>query len=55
MGSCLRILLEPGFYQCLGVFPLVYWGEGSLSLILAAVVDCQSPTERFWLEQVMGL
>lgn len=39
MGSCLRILPEPGFYQGLGVFPLSYWEEGSSSLILATGIE----------------
>ena len=54
MGSCLRILPEPGFYQGLGVFPLFYWEEGSLSLILATGIELivNRPQKDFSLDKL---
>lgn len=54
MGSCLRILPEPGFYQGLGVFPLFCWEEGSLSLILATGIEptAYHPQKDFSLDKL---
>lgn len=50
VGSCLRILPEPGFCQGLGFFLLLYWEAGSLSLILGAEIEpIVSHPQKVWI------